>query len=76
MKTLIFEDDGQDSLEWDIDESGKVVDCRPFQGFAWIGTKVREVCIGRYPRVTLLSPVNGTRNAILYHRVAAIKEAA
>jgi len=36
MITIEFEDKGQDFLEWDIDsESGKVVDCRPFQASIW-----------------------------------------
>lgn len=40
MKTIIFEDNGQDFLEWDIDEEGKVVDCRPFQSAIWCGYRV------------------------------------
>lgn len=40
MKQRIFlEDHGQDFLRWDI-EDGVVVDCQPFQGWLWIGTKV------------------------------------
>ena len=40
MRTIVFEDDGQDFLEWDVDEKGVVVDCRPFQQNVWNGTKV------------------------------------
>jgi hypothetical protein len=36
---IVFEDHGQDFLEWDIID-GVVADCRPFQGFVWKGTKV------------------------------------
>lgn len=41
IKTVTFEDQGQDFLEWDI-ERGKVVGCRPFQGWLWEGTKVHS----------------------------------
>lgn len=51
MKTLVFEDQGQDFLEWDIDDEDKVVACRPFQGFAWIGTMVLKPRCGSRPRV-------------------------
>ena len=36
---IVFEDHGQDFLEWDIID-GVVADCRPFQGGVWKGTKV------------------------------------
>jgi len=42
MITVFFEDDGQDFLEWDLDDKGKVVACRPFQGWVWIGTQVHN----------------------------------
>jgi len=42
MITVFFVDDGQDFLEWDINDEGEVVDCRPFQGDIWIGTKVHN----------------------------------
>jgi hypothetical protein len=35
ITTITFEDHGQDFLEWDIDENGKVIDCRPFQFSVW-----------------------------------------
>ena len=44
MVTVYFEDDGQDFLEWDI-QDGKVVDCRPFQGWVWNGTQVTSTDI-------------------------------
>lgn len=40
MKTIVFEDHGQDFLEWDIDGKGIVVGCRPFQGSIWCGIRV------------------------------------
>lgn len=33
--TIRFEDHGQDFLEWDLDASGKVIECRPCQGWVW-----------------------------------------
>lgn len=40
MITIFFVDEKQDFLQWDIDDEGKVVGCRPYQGDIWIGTKV------------------------------------
>jgi hypothetical protein len=40
MRTIYFVDDGQDFLQWDINEEGEVTACRPFQGWVWVGTKV------------------------------------
>lgn len=42
MITVFFKDEGQDFLEWDINDEGKVVACRPFQGDIWIGTTVHN----------------------------------
>lgn len=42
MITVVFVDDGQDFLEWDINDKGEVCDCRPFQGDIWIGTIVHN----------------------------------
>ena len=36
---IVFEDHGQDFLEWDIID-GVVADCRPFQRGVWKGTRV------------------------------------
>ena len=44
MITVFLEDHGQDFLEWDI-EDGVVVDCRPFQGWVWVGAKVHNPSI-------------------------------
>jgi len=44
MLTVYFEDHGQDFLEWDI-EDGKVVGCRPFQGWLWKGKQVHNTSI-------------------------------
>jgi hypothetical protein len=34
---IVFEDHGQDFLEWEIDANGIVVDSRPFQRQIWSG---------------------------------------
>lgn len=39
-KKIIFEDDGQDFLEWYIDKYGEVLHCAPFQAQLWNGTMV------------------------------------
>lgn len=38
--TVRFEDRGQDFLEWDLDAHGKVIECRPSQGWVWCGRQV------------------------------------
>ena len=55
MITVFFVDDGQDFLEWDISDKGEVVDCRPFQGDIWIGTKVhnKDIRPGDYLDITM-----------------------
>jgi hypothetical protein len=40
VKRIQLEDQGQDFLEWDLDEDGVVVDCRPAQSWLWIGVRV------------------------------------
>lgn len=45
VTTIHFEDHGQDFLEWDIDDNGAVVDCRPFQRWHWCGGFVLNTCI-------------------------------
>lgn len=40
IRTITFEDQGQDFLEWDIDLNNKVIACRPCQGFLWIGSQI------------------------------------
>lgn len=41
-RTITFEDQGQDFLEWDIDLSNTVIACRPAQAFLWVGCVVRN----------------------------------
>ena len=56
LRTIEFEDHGQDFLEWDIDEEGKVVDSRPFQAWAWNGTIVHNKDIRPGDLLAISSP--------------------
>lgn len=50
IRTLVFEDKGQDFLEWDLDRTGRVIACRPFQESVWKNTViVRNARKGRRP---------------------------
>jgi len=57
MQTITFEDHGQDFLEWDI-KDGVVIDCRPFQGWLWNGTKVHNADI-KPGDILEITPVTG-----------------
>ena len=72
MITVFFVDDGQDFLEWDVNEKGEVVDCRPFQGDIWIGTMVhnKDIQPGDHLDVTL---ADGSRRYII-HAVEKVQE--
>ncbi len=74
MITVLFVDDGQDFLEWDISDKGEVVGCRPFQGDIWIGTMVhnKDIQPGDYLDVTL---PGGLRRS-MRHAVEEVKEIA
>jgi len=63
MITVVFVDDGQDFLEWDIDGEGKVVDCRPFQGWVWNGTIVHNKDIKPGDHLDITLP-RGTRTKL------------
>lgn len=72
MITVFFIDDGQDFMEWDINDEGEVVDCRPFQGDIWIGTKVhnKDIRPGDYLNITTRA---GMRRALI-HAVEKVQE--
>lgn len=73
--TIEFEDRGQDFLEWDIDDKGIVVDCRPFQGDVWNGTWVvdfPEVKVGM--RVAIITPSFPARITTLNYPIIKIEE--
>jgi hypothetical protein len=72
MITVFFVDDGQDFLEWDIDDKGVVVACRPFQGWVWIGTKVHNKGIKRGDHLDITTPT-GTRTKLI-HAVEKVQQ--
>ena len=62
ITTITFQDQGQDFLEWDLSAKGKVVECRPFQGFHWNGRKVhnhKELQVGGFVIVSTSATSNG-----------------
>ena len=73
MQTVTFEDHGQDFLEWDI-EDGKVVACRPFQGWLWVGTTIHNIGIIK-PGDILEITARGERTTLNYP-VVSVKEKA
>ena len=75
MKTIVFEDHGQDFLEWDINRHGIVVGCRPFQEGVWKGTIVIDQDIHPGDRINI---VRKGSPQVLYvkYPVEKIKEAA
>lgn len=72
MRTIFFVDDGQDFLEWDINDKGEVVDCRPFQGFVWIGTKVHNKDIKPGDQLDITTPDGLSRRLI--HAVEKVQQ--
>lgn len=70
MEMIIFEDRGQDFLEWDIDEDGVVVDSRPFQAGIWKGKLVSNVKVGEHP--TIMNLRDGEQRQLNY-RIIGIK---
>jgi hypothetical protein len=69
MVTVYFEDDGQDFLEWDI-QDGKVVDCRPFQSWCWNGTLVHNYA---FRKGTVLDiTLKDGRRTTLKHKVEEV----
>jgi hypothetical protein len=53
--TVEFEDHGQDFLEWDI-VNDEVVDCRPFQGWVWKGSKILNLSTGPGDNLMIIPP--------------------
>jgi len=73
MKTIFFEDQGQDFLEWDINDKNEVIDSRPYQRRVWVGFKVDRVVIGECPLFkNPADPDYGWR--VLKYEIEAIKE--
>lgn len=74
MITVHFVDDGQDFLEWDLDDDGKVIDCRPFQGWVWIGTIVRNKDIKPGDHLNIITRSGDHRT--LFHAVEKVLQIA
>ena len=66
--TIVFEDHGQDFLEWDVID-GVVVDCRPFQGFVWKGTKVDRTKAAEGQLLPIITK-RGERRVVMYPVIA------
>lgn len=75
--TIAFADNGQDFLEWDVDDkTGVVVDCRPFQGWVWIGCVVcnaKTIKVGDAVHVTM---PNSERVITLKHQALNVRRRA
>lgn len=41
MLTVNFKDEGQDFLEWILNNDNVIVDCQPFQSRVWVGRTAR-----------------------------------
>lgn len=55
-------DEGQDFTQWYV-KNGIVIDCQPFQGRIWIGTKVpNNLAIGQRPPIFTKSGMGRTLN--------------
>ena len=70
MKTIRFQDNGQDFLTWDLNDAGIVMACRPCQGFIWEGSRVLNPIIkpGDFLRIITKSEKNLTP----IHRVESV----
>lgn len=53
LRMITFVDTGQDFVEWIINDQGVIVDCRPFQAWAWLGNRVinTDVQPGEHVRI-------------------------
>lgn len=73
MKTIFFEDQGQDFLEWDLNDENEVIDSRPFQSWMWVGHKVDRINVGEQPLIfNPKAPDRGWR--VLNYEIEAVKE--
>lgn len=67
VKTVHFEDHGQDFDEWDLDATGRVVACRPSQGWMWCRYRVvGPVEVGARLTVHDVGVPNGTPSELKY----------
>jgi hypothetical protein len=69
--TVQLEDCGQDFTEWDLDEDGAVVACRPLQELVWCGVKVRNHAGLRRGSALQLTLSDG-RETVLNYKAAMV----
>ena len=62
--TIVFEDQGQDFLEWDV-KNGVVVAYRPFQEWMWKGTRVDMTKAAEGQRLPIITK-RGENRVVLY----------
>ena len=74
MRTIFFEDNGQDFLEWDIDDNGVVKACRPLQEELWLDTKVISANITPGMYITIHTSIGSSPRTTtqLKHKVKAV----
>lgn len=65
-RTIRLEDRGQDFTYWTIDRDGVVVDCGPFQGWLWNGTRILNRNIRRGDILTILPKGAAEPTTLLY----------
>ena len=71
MITVHLEDQGQDFLEWDL-QDGVIVDSRPFQAWLWNGTRVHNTKI-QPGDVLEITPRNERRTTLKYPVLQVIR---
>lgn len=70
VQKITFVDNGQDFTEFFVRE-GIVIDCQPFQGAVWVGTKLVEpATTGQLIRIV---PRESGQATFLQHKVEAVK---
>ena len=76
VRTIYFEDRGQDFLWWTIASNGMVVDCGPFQATTWCKCVVlgaKRLTVGEHPQI--ITPHNA-RPITLNYAVTKIEPGA
>lgn len=79
IRTIHFEDHGQDFLEWDLDADNVVIACRPCQGWVWIGNKVmnkaiKPGCYLKFQSEHIKAKCSPSSQLVLKYKVIAIEE--
>nr|WP_192963448.1 hypothetical protein [Pseudomonas fluorescens]CEK42283.1 hypothetical protein PQBR57_0330 [Pseudomonas fluorescens SBW25] len=70
VQKITFVDSGQDFTEFFVRE-GVVIDCQPYQGSVWVGTKVvANATVGQFIEIV---PRATGRATFLQHKVEAVE---